>query len=164
MSPPIFRRELEEARANSWLGHVVLIRPVSFTFITACALAFAAALALFFVAGEYTRKARVTGVLAPVEGVAKIIAQQSGIVEAVHVREGDHVRKDDAMMVLGDGRAGRAKEDVGKAIGSRVGERREAIVLQRRLAAEALRSEQAAFAQRRAGFEREMRQVEAEMA
>jgi membrane fusion protein len=160
----LFRKESEQARSAAWLGRVVLIRPVSFTFITICALAFSIVLALFFISGQYTRKARVSGVLAPIEGVAKIIAQQSGIVEAVHIREGDHVRKDAALMVLGDGRAGRAKEDVGEAITSRVAERRDALVLQHRLAMTAMRSEQAAFAQRRAGFRREMEQIDAEMA
>src|SRR5882757_8631559 len=121
----LFRKESEHARAAAWLGRVVLIRPMSFTFITVCALAFSIVLGLFFVSGEYTRKARVTVVLAPIEGVSKIIAQQSGIVEAVHVREGDHVEKDGALMILGDGRASRAKEDVGKAITSRVAERRD---------------------------------------
>lgn len=142
----------------------MLIRPISFTFITICALAFSIALGSFFLAGEYTRKARVTGVLAPVEGISKIIAQQMGIVEAVHVREGDAVRKDAALMILGDGRASRTKEDAGKAIASRIAERRDAIVLQLDLAASAMRSEQAAFAQRRAGLEREIEQVDAEMA
>src|ERR1700682_1236885 len=118
----LFRKESEHARSAAWLGRVVLIRPISFTFITICALAFAIVLGLFFVSGEYTRKARLTGVLAPIEGGAKISSQQSGLVEAVNVREGDRVEKDGALMVLGDGRASRAKEDVGKAITSRVAE------------------------------------------
>jgi membrane fusion protein len=160
----LFRKESEQARSAAWLGRVVLIRPISFLFITICALAFSVALALFFVSGEYTRKARVTGVLAPVDGIAKIIAQQSGIVEAVHVREGDAVRKDAALMILGDGRASRSREDAGKAITSRVMERRDALLLQLELAATAMRSEQAAFAQRLAGFQREIEQVDTEMA
>src|SRR5471030_3116762 len=116
----LFRKESEQARSAAWLGRVVLIRPVSFTFITLSALAFSILLGCFFIVGEYTRKARVTGVLAPIEGVAKIVAQQTGLVEAVHVREGDRVQKDAALMILGDGRASRAKEDVGRAITSRV--------------------------------------------
>ncbi|MGZ5037216.1 MAG: HlyD family secretion protein [Usitatibacter sp.] len=159
-----FRREPEQARAAAWLGRVVLIRPVSFTFLTLCALAFSIVLALFFVAGEYTRKARVTGVLAPVEGVAKIIAQQSGIVEALHIREGDRVQRDAVLMVLGDGRASRAREDVGQAISSRVAERRRLLLLQTELAAAALRSEQEAFARRGTGFEREIAEIDAEIA
>src|SRR5258708_24016894 len=112
---PLYRPESEQARSTAWLGRVVLIRPMSFTFLTLCALGFAIVLVLFFVCGEYTRKARVTGMLAPAQGVVKILAQQSGIVEAVHVREGDSVDKDAALVVLGDGRTSRPKEDIGSA-------------------------------------------------
>ena len=160
----LFRREPEQARSASWLGRVVLIRPVSFTFLTLAALGFSFVLAMFFVAGEYTRKARVTGVLAPIDGVAKIVAQQSGTVEALHIREGDSVRRDRPLMVLGDGRASRTREDVGQAITSRVAERRRLLLLQGELAATALRSEQEAFARRRTGFEREIAEVDAEIA
>src|SRR5258708_38335820 len=101
---PIFRQESEQARASAWLGRVVLIRPVSFSFITGCALAFSLALDLFFICGDYTRKARVAGVLAPTQCVAKIIAQHMGIVEAVHAREGETRALDGALAISGDRR------------------------------------------------------------
>ena len=160
----MFRKESENARATAWLGRVVLIRPVSFTFITVSALAFSLALVLFFVCGEYTRKARVTGMLAPIHGVSKILAQQSGIVEAVHVREGDRVEKDEALVILGDGRAGRTREDVGAAVSVRVTERQRALMRQRDFAIAAMTTEQASFAKRRRGFEREIEQLDNEMA
>lgn len=160
----MFRKESEAARATAWLGRVVLIRPVSFTFITGCALAFSLALVLFFVCSEYTRKARVSGVLAPIEGVSKILAQQSGIVEAVHVREGDRVDKDEPLVILGDGRAGRGKQDIGAAISSRVAERQRALLRQREFAMAAMQTEQASFAKRRGGLERELEHIDAEMA
>ncbi len=160
----MFRKEIEAARATAWLGRVILIRPVSFTFITGCALAFSLALALFFVFSEYTRKARVTGVLAPIQGVAKIIAQQSGIVEAVHAREGDRVEKDAPLVILGDGRVGRAREDVGVAVSSRVTDRHHALLRQREFVVAAMNSEQASFAKRGGSFARELEQIDAEMA
>src|SRR5437588_693276 len=64
----LFRSELEDARANAWLGRVILIRPLSFTFLAMAAAAFTIALGAFFYFGEYTRKARVTGMLAPARG------------------------------------------------------------------------------------------------
>ena len=160
----MFRKEIETARATAWLGRVILIRPVSFTFITGCALAFSLALALFFVFSEYTRKARVIGVLAPIQGVAKIIAQQTGIVEAVHAREGDRVEKDAPLVILGDGRAGRAREDVGAAVSSRVSDRHHALLRQREFVVSAMNTEQASFTKRRESFERELEHVDAEMA
>ncbi len=163
-TPPTFRKESEAARACAWLGRVVLIRPVSFSFITGCALAFSLALVAFFICGEYTRKARVAGVLAPTQGVAKIIAQQTGIVEAVHAREGERVEKDAALVILGDGRAGRAREEIGAAVAARVHERLRALESQRMFAIAAMRGEQSSYAKRKSGFEREIEQVDAEMA
>lgn len=160
----IFRPESEQARSTRWLGKVVLIRPVSFTFMTAWALAFAVLLATFFVFGEYTRKARVTGVLAPKEGVAKILAQQAGIVEAVYVKEGAHVRKDEPMIVLGDGRAARGSAELGAAVISRLEERRHALLDQREFAVAAMQAEQLSFSQRREGIARELEQIDQEIA
>jgi membrane fusion protein len=158
-----FRPESEQARSTAWLGRVVLIRPISFTLLTACALGFAVALAIFFVFGEYTRKARVTGILAPAQGVVKILAQQSGIVEAVHAREGAQVEKDAPLVILGDGRAGRGSEEIGSAVASRLTERRRALQRQRQHAVEAMRTEQAAFAQRKAALARELVQLDVEL-
>src|SRR5260221_12108909 len=100
---PLFRSESEQARATAWLGRIVLIRPVSFAFLTAWALAMAAALGAYFTLGEYTRKARVTGVLVPTQGVVKILAQQAGLVEAVDAREGDEGAEDATLIGVGDG-------------------------------------------------------------
>ena len=161
---PLFRQESEQARATAWLGRIVLIRPMSFTLLTACAIGFAVVLGLFFVAGEYTRKARVSGVLAPAQGVVRILAQQSGIVEAVHAAEGGHIDKDEPMFVLGDGRAGRGREDIGSAVGARVAERQRALHQQREHAMAALRTEQAALAHRKAAIARELEQLDVEIA
>lgn len=161
---PLFRQESEQARSTAWLGRIVLIRPISFTFLTACALGFAAALGIFFVAGEYTRKARVTGVLAPAQGVVRILAQQSGLIEAVHAKEGEQVGKDSPLIVLGDGRASRSKEEIGAAVATRLAERQNALLRQREHAMAALRTEQAAFAQRSAGLARELEQLDVEIA
>jgi len=164
MPESLFREESEAARANRWLGRVVLIRPVSFSFLTAAALAFTIALAAVFTFGEYTRKARVTGVLAPSQGVARVIAQQSGLVQAVHVREGDRVAKDAVMIVLADGREGRGREEVGAALLARLAERESAIGRQRRAAVDAMRSEQDAYAGKRSALARELEQMDVEIA
>jgi len=160
----LFRKESEQARSTAWLGRVVLIRPMSFTLLTACAVGFAVALAIFFVFGEYTRKARVSGVLAPAQGVVKILAQQSGIIEAVHAREGEQIKKDAPLVIIGDGRAGRNTEDVGAAVRTRLAERKRALQVQREHAADAMRTEQAAFVQRKAGLARELEQLDMEIA
>src|SRR3954471_20216168 len=97
---PLFRSESEEARASAWLGRILLIRPVSFTVLTAMSLILAFALGAFFAFGEYTRKARVVGVLAPAQGVVRIVALQPGIVTTAHVREGDEVESDAPLFAI----------------------------------------------------------------
>src|SRR5437867_2898409 len=108
---PLFRSESEEARASSWLGRILLIRPASFAMISVGVFLVAVALGAFFVFGEYTRKARVTGVLAPTRGVVRIIALQSGIVVATRAREGDEVESDAPLFAISDVRVNRATED-----------------------------------------------------
>ncbi|HUL55398.1 MAG TPA: HlyD family efflux transporter periplasmic adaptor subunit [Usitatibacter sp.] len=164
MPASLFRRESEQARSTRWLGKVVLIRPVSFTFMTAWALAFAVLLVAFFVFGEYTRKARVSGVLAPTEGVAKVLAPQAGVVEAVHVKEGSRVRKDEPIIVLGDGRAARGSVELGTAVIERLEERRRALLDQREYAIAAMRSDQASYSRRLEGIAREVSGIDNEVA
>jgi membrane fusion protein len=164
MQRPLFRRELEQARADSWLGKVVLTRPTSFALMAFGAAAFTAALAAFFVFGEYTRKARVTGVLAPEQGIVKIIAQQAGVVEAVHAAEGRLVRKDAPLIVLGDGRAAAGFAEVGIAVGERLRERRDALARQREHTVATLRMEREAARDRVARLASEIDQVDAELA
>ena len=160
----LFRTESENARATAWLGRIVLIRPVSFTFISIAALGIAITLALFFWFGEYTRKSRVTGVLAPVQGVMKVIAPQAGIVLAVHAREGEKVEGDTPLLVIADTRANRANEEVGGLLASRLEARRRALDNQSGHVLAALESEQAALLQRRKGLERELEPLDAEIA
>ena len=131
--------------------------------MTAGALAFATALAVFFAFGEYTRKARVTGVIAPTQGVAKILAQQPGIVEAVHVKEGEHVQKDAPMIVIGDGRAARGHAGLGAAVLARLDERRHALGAQREHIAAAMQADQDSYVRRGAGIERELERLGAEI-
>jgi membrane fusion protein len=164
MSTGLFRAQVRAHAESAWLGTIVLIRPLSFTFLSACALAMAAALAAFFIAGEYTRKARVEGVLAPEQGVVKIVAQQSGIVESVAVQEGDEVARDAPLLTLGDGRESARREDIADAVAQRLVERQEALRRQRESTAAAMRSEQSALRQRRAGLARELEQIDTEIA
>ena len=76
----LFRRETEDARSNAWLGRVLLVRPMSFGVLTAAAAGLVFAMLAFFLYGEYTRKARVTGVIVPVHGIVRIVAPQAGVV------------------------------------------------------------------------------------
>ncbi len=161
---PLFRAESEHARSNAWLGKVILTRPTSFTVLVIGAIVFAIGLAAFFTLGEYTRKARVVGVLAPEQGIVRIIAQQTGVVEAVHAAEGAIVTKDAPLIVLGDGRAARGRQEIGAAVREHLAQRRQALRRQRDHTMATMNAEQAAVRQRAAGLSREIAQVETEIA
>lgn len=160
---PLFRTESEAARADSWLGRILLIRPASFTVLTAAALVMALSLGAFFIVAEYTRKARVAGVLAPEGGVVKVVAPQAGTVQIVHTHEGAVIDKDATVLTLADSRVSVSREDFGEAIVARLGERRRALQFQHDHAMAALQSEQAGLAQRRSGLARELSHLDGEL-
>ena len=159
----LFRSESEEARAVAWLGRVVLARPLSFSVFAALAAVMALALGAYFVFGDYTRKARVQGALAPAEGVVRIVAQQAGRVEQLAIAEGDEVRSDALLLSVVDARASHSAHDVGAAISRRVVERQVALAQQREYILAALAAEQSGLGQRRAGLAREIEQLEREL-
>lgn len=160
---PLFRSESEEARATAWLGRVVLLRPLSFTFLTLAALGIALALAAFFLIGEYTRKARVTGLLAPRGGVVRVVAQQPGVVHSLDAWEGMGVEREESLLTLADPRTSPTFEALGDSLADRLAERRRALEAQQAHALAAQHMERAALEQRRAGLGREMAQLDAEI-
>lgn len=163
MSAGLFRTQVRAHHENAWLGTIVLVRPLSFAFLTGCALAMACALAAFFIFAEYTRKARVEGVLAPGQGVVRIVAQQSGVVEAVQVSEGDVVDRDAPLLLVGDGREGSARGDVGDAVARSMADRRTALIRQRQALTASERAEATTFERRAAGLRRELEQLDIEV-
>ena len=54
----MFRQEALDAQHAGGLGEIVLIRPVSFTFLTLLAAAMALLVVGFFLFGSYTRRRR----------------------------------------------------------------------------------------------------------
>ena len=101
----LFRPEVLEHRQREWLGSIQLIRPVSLAVLTTFVAVSAVALASYLVLGEYTRKARVSGVLMPDQGVIRLMAPQGAVVIESHVAEGRAVRRGDVLYVLSVGQA-----------------------------------------------------------
>jgi membrane fusion protein len=118
----LFRDEVFEAKKDTWLGQVVLIRPISFALLAGFAtlLATGILLALFF--AEYTRKAKVPGYIVPADGLIKIAPQQAGVITALKVKEGDEVRKGEVLAIINTERnnaGGGAQAEMDRQIGIR---------------------------------------------
>jgi len=96
----LFRPEVIESRQRQWLGSIQLLRPLSLHVLTWLAVAAAVAVASYLWIGEYTRKARVVGVLAPDRGVIRLVSPQAATVLESHVAEGMAVRRGDVLYVL----------------------------------------------------------------
>ncbi|WP_179405501.1 HlyD family secretion protein [Burkholderia guangdongensis] len=90
---PLFRHEAQQAQRTSLLGEIVLVRPISFAFLTLAAACMALAVVLLFAFGSYTRRTTVEGVVVPDAGLVKVYAQQPGIVMGKAVAEGQHVTR-----------------------------------------------------------------------
>ena len=83
----LFRPAALAAKQTGWLGEIVLIRPLSFSFLTALAAVLAAVVVLFLCWGTYTKRSTVAGQLVPDAGLVKVYAQQPGVVLEKRVLE-----------------------------------------------------------------------------
>ena len=99
-SIPLFRQEALDAQKTQWLGSIVLIRPLSFSIVCATSVVIAFAVLALLAFGEYTKRARVLGVLAPEHGVIKVMPPQAGLIVAKYVVEGQRVAEGDKLFKI----------------------------------------------------------------
>lgn len=100
MTTSLFRSEAIAHQQEARMGDVMALRTSSLLWLSALFALFALALVLFLAQGEYTRKARVTGFLAPTQGMVKIFTPQAGTVVERKVEEGQTVQQGDVLFVL----------------------------------------------------------------
>ncbi|HYS12834.1 MAG TPA: hypothetical protein VEN28_05955, partial [Burkholderiaceae bacterium] len=100
MRATLFRQEAIDFNRATLVGDALAARKLSFRLLTGFALAAVVALAALVWWGEYTRKAHVTGYLAPSAGVIKVYAGQAGTLVEKHVSEGQKVRRGDTLFVV----------------------------------------------------------------
>ena len=94
----LFRPEALAAKRGEWLGTIQLAAPLSGWVLSAIALALAAGLIAFLAFGHYTRRERVSGQLLPAQGLLSVGSPNAGTVSHVLVREGQSVRRGDALV------------------------------------------------------------------
>lgn len=96
----LFRPEAQAAQSQAWLGAVQLHRPVALRWLTLLALGGVVAVGAFLYSNEYTRKARVNGLLVPERGVLRLSVPQSATVLSRPVADGQRVKAGDVLFVL----------------------------------------------------------------
>jgi membrane fusion protein len=151
----LFRREAVADRQDRWLGTVLIVPKVSHTVYTSfTALVLAGVLGLFAF-GEYGRKARLDGSLAPEGGLIQIVAPQAGVLTRVQAQEGLEVTAGTPLAVLS---AERRSEIVGATQGEVVRQLR----AQRDSLVDERGRQQGLFAQRAATLEQRLAVMETE--
>lgn len=98
--PQLFRSEVLAARQAPLLGKILLEPKPSQSLLVRLSVALGIAVLAFLVFGSYARKARLSGVLVPVQGLARIVAPQAGVVTDIFVSEGAKVKKGEPLIAL----------------------------------------------------------------
>ena len=104
MNKPLFRPEVIQERQASWLGGIRIGKNPGFSLVAGVALALAGALVAFAAWGQVARKARIPGVLMPVQGTVQLSANAAGVLTEQLVQEGEQVTAGQALFVLGTDR------------------------------------------------------------
>jgi membrane fusion protein len=96
----LFRSAAVEHHKPTLIGAALKARPLSFPVLTGLAVGAAALVILFGCWGQYTRKTRVVGYLAPSTGLIKVFAPMVGTLIEKRVSEGQRVHRGDVLIVL----------------------------------------------------------------
>ena len=159
----LYRTEALNARQVKSLGEIVLIRPVSFSFLCALAGGLAVAVLIFLFFGSYTKRTTISGQLVPDLGLVKVYVPQYGIVVKKNVVEGQIVKRGDVLYVLSSERYSDTQGSVQATISRQVNARRtslqEALDKTRRLNEE----ERSALLNRIAGLESELGKIDSQI-
>ena len=157
----LFRPEVTEAQRQNWLGQVQLVRPLSLTLLTIGVLCALALVLSFLFFGEYTRKARIGGVLVPDLGVIRLVPPVQGRVLERHVQEGQAVRAGELMFVLGL-EGGTLSTEVQARVQRSLDERKRSLEEAARQQAQLADGELLSLQRRMDEMKREQQQIEAE--
>jgi membrane fusion protein len=163
MAVPAFRDEVRAERARSAMGQIVLIRPLSFSTLTATATAMALVTLLYLFIAEYAKKSSLAGTLVPASGAIRVVAPLPGIVQDRRVREGERVAAGEPLLRLVDARSTSNDGPVGPATLDLIERRAAQTRRQLEQSADAALSERASLRSRIDGLQAELRQVEQEL-
>jgi membrane fusion protein len=117
----LFRREAVSHATRRLAGEVVLASPLSVKTLGLTLAGIVLAAAVFATQASYARKASVTGLLVPDQGMIRVTAQSGGMLRTIMVREGDTVERGQriaAMDNAGETRTGNVGDIVAQGLES----------------------------------------------
>ncbi|CAI1499621.1 Colicin V secretion protein CvaA [Serratia quinivorans] len=98
--PQLYREGYFAAQATRAEGEVIIPASLSLTAYAWVSILLVLAIMLFLILGEYTRKARLEGVVMPSSGLIKVVARSAGQVTERLVAEGEAVKAGQALYRL----------------------------------------------------------------
>lgn len=104
MTDNLFRQQAVDEQRHRLHGDILLLPKVSHTLISALLSLWVVVLCIWLFSSSYSRKETALGWLEPPNGVIRIYPKETGMIKAVLVKEGDHVVKDQSLLVLNDGK------------------------------------------------------------
>lgn len=87
----LYRKAYFAAQSTQTEGRILIAPSPGMTAFVCASIFLVCALITFLICGEYTRKARLEGVVMPSTGIVKVVARTEGYVEKQLVKEGDIV-------------------------------------------------------------------------
>lgn len=123
----LFRRAALQARADSLHGSPLDAGAPPTVWLVAGVVLASLLLLAFTGATHYTRKAHVSGFLAPTRGLIKVFTPQAGTVLERRVGEGQAVRRGDVLMVVTSEHATESAADAQAMVLARLDERRDSL-------------------------------------
>lgn len=96
----LFRAEAINAKNTDSMGRVIIVRPVSYSLLTAFIVCFLLMVILVLHYAQYSRQELVVGRLVHEGDFARIFAPRSGLVKNTYVKEGELVEKGQSLMLI----------------------------------------------------------------
>ena len=158
----LFRSEVLEARKSQYLGSIRIGHNPSLLFATIAAVLLGLALISYAIWGEVTRKAKLSGILVPIEGTLNLSASQAGTLLDVKVKEGDLASPGQVLLVVGIDRA-TLQGPTAVLIAQNLDQRRATLQSERNLNELQFRQRQQASMDRLRSLAAEERQADAEL-
>ncbi|MFO1389951.1 HlyD family secretion protein [Cellvibrio sp.] len=98
----LFRQEAIDAKHYGLKGDVLMLPRFSHSLILAILLLWFSIVIIWLFCSHYARKQTVVGWLEPPEGIIRIYAESTGIVRKILVKEGEFVKQDQPLLIIGD--------------------------------------------------------------
>jgi membrane fusion protein len=161
---PLFRPQVLAQRQAQWMGPVLVKPRPSHRWFTVFALAVTAAIVSLFYFGTYARKAQLSGLLVPEQGLVRVFAPQASVATQFFVKEGDVVRKGQPLITLSTEIKSASLGDTQANILKTLSSRRESLLKEEQESRQLLRQQTTALSGRLAALRLEQEQLAEEIA